>query len=151
MLGDLDARTKTTHGAPWPEILNESTTGDYDLVVVGASDALSLSELLAGSIARQAARHMRASVLVVRFGRPALQRMLICTGGWPEDIPLIQMGAGLAQAAGAQVTLMHVSGPVPSMYQGLGVMKEELAELLRTDTPIAIHLREGAALLSSAA
>jgi len=147
MLGDLDAQTKTTHGAPGPEILSEARAGGYDLVVVGASDVLSIGELLTGSIARRAVRRLQESVLVVRIGRPALQKMLICTGGRAEDLPVIQMGGALAQAAGAHVTLMHVSGPVPSMYQGLRVMKEELAELLRTDTPVAVHLREGAALL----
>lgn len=147
MLGTLVVEAKTRQGAPASEILREAEEGNYDLVVMGARDVLSLAELFMGSLARQAIRRLRASVLVVRRGRPQLQDMLICTGGWQADEAVIEMGAHLAQAANARVTLLHVSGTVPSMYVGLEAMEEELAELLRTDTPIARHLRLGAEIL----
>jgi len=147
LLGELAVEVKTRWGDPASEILRESEEGHYDLVVIGARDVLSLAELFWGSIARQAVRRIRASVLVVRRGRRQLQRMLICTGGREEDEAVIEMGARLAQAARAHATLLHVTGMVPSMYAGLEAMKERLAELLQTDTPIARHLRLGAAIL----
>lgn len=143
MLGELEAETKTRWGVPPAEILRESEEGSYDLVVIGARDVLSLAELFMGSIARRSVQRIRASVLVVRRGRPRLKRMLVCTGGWDQDNAVVQMGAHLAQAASAHATLMHVTGTVPSMYKGLDAMQEQLAELLQTNTPIAQHLQQG--------
>jgi nucleotide-binding universal stress UspA family protein len=60
---------------------------------------------------------------------------------------VIESGARLAQAAGAQATLLHVVTPVASMYAGLHEIDESLTELLQTDTPVARHLRHGAEIL----
>jgi nucleotide-binding universal stress UspA family protein len=147
MLEGLDAGTTSRWGVAGTEILREAEAGGYDLVVIGARDVLSLAELFMGSIARRAVRDIPASVLVVRHGSTRLERMLICTDGSEHDEALIRIASPLAQAGGARVTLLHVSGPVPGMYKGLNAMQEQLDELLRTDTPIARHLRAAAAAL----
>jgi len=61
---------------------------------------------------------------------------------------LIQVGARVANAAQADVTLFHVAANVPSMYTGLKTIEETLKELLQSDTPVARHLRKGAEILS---
>ncbi|MFQ6014994.1 MAG: universal stress protein [Anaerolineae bacterium] len=147
MLGELTVETKTRRGAPAEEILAETEEGDYDLVVVGARDVIGLTELLLGSVARHVVNHALASVLVVKRGRPNLERLLICTGGREIAEPVIRMGARLAQAAAARATLLYVVSPVPSMYTGLKALEETLSELLQTDTPAARHLRHGAEIL----
>ena len=88
------------------------------------------------------------SVLVVRESRPVLQRILIAIGGQKMNRNLIETGASLAQAAGAKVTVLYVTTPVPSMYTGLDGIEETLEELLQTDTPIAQHLRWSAQYLA---
>lgn len=61
---------------------------------------------------------------------------------------MIESGARIARAAGAQVTLLHVAGTIPSMYTGLNEIDETLSELLKSNTPIAQHLRSGAEILT---
>jgi nucleotide-binding universal stress UspA family protein len=62
---------------------------------------------------------------------------------------MVRLGGRLAQAAQADVTLLHIASPVPSMYTGLDGIEETLAELLQTDTPLARHLRWCAKKLAS--
>ena len=61
---------------------------------------------------------------------------------------LIQVGASIATAASADVTLFHVAANVPSMYTGLKTIEETLKELLQSNTPVARHLRRGAEILA---
>lgn len=128
-------------------ILAEAREGDYDLVVVGARHGAGLTQRLLGSVAQAVVRRAPISVLVVRPARPDMNRVLICTGGLDVANPVIEAGAQLAGAARAQATLLYVTSPTPGMYAGLGV-KETLQRLLRTDTPVARHLRYGAEVLT---
>jgi len=149
MLDDLDPSTKTRLGDPATEILQESREGGYDLVVIGTRDVLSLAELFTGSIARKAVKRIRASVLVIRGGRTQLRRVLVCTNGRSEDQPTVEAAASLACRAGAEITLLHVAGSIPSMYRGLDAMDEQLTELLQSGTPLSQHLSRAKAAIDS--
>lgn len=81
------------------------------------------------------------SVLVVKGSRTQLSRMLICSSGTKCSRPSMQTGAAIARAAGAQVTLLHVTEPMPIMYTSLEQMKETLTEFLQTDTEQARELK----------
>lgn len=135
-------------GDPAEEILKEADQGNHYLVVVGSRMGANVLATLLRPIARKVADEAAACVLVVNEDRKALQRILICTAGLKWDERVIQVGARIARAAGAQTTVLHVTHPVPSMYTGLEAMEETLPELLQTDTPLAEHLREGAQLLA---
>ena len=148
LLPDLAAARRIRRGDPAGRILAEIRAGGYDLVVVGASRRAALPRKLLGSVALQVVHRAPTSVLVVRQAPPALRRLLICTGGLDVAEPVIEIGSWLAEVAGASATLLHVASPVPSMYTGLNEVEETLPELLRTDTPIARHLRNGAGILA---
>lgn len=66
----LPARTATNtliyRGIPAEEILGEADTGDYDLVVMGASGALDLKHQMLGSVSSKVAWNAPCSVLLVR-------------------------------------------------------------------------------------
>jgi nucleotide-binding universal stress UspA family protein len=79
--------------------------------------------------------------MVARDCKPELKRILVSVGGKKLNRKLIETGANLAEAAGAALTALHVTAPVPAMYTGLEGMEETLEEMLQTDTPIAQHLR----------
>jgi nucleotide-binding universal stress UspA family protein len=81
-----------------------------------------------------------SSVLVVRESGSEIGRILIPIGSQKLNRKLLETGANLARAAGATVTALHVTAPVPAMYTGLEGMEETLEEMLQTDTPIAQHL-----------
>ena len=148
MLPGLTVDTRIRRGDPIAMILLEARRGKHDLVVIGARREAGLTEQLLGSVAQKVTRRAPTSVLVARKVRTSLERVLICTGGMAVADPVIEAGARLAGATHARATLLHVVGPVPSMYTGLEEITETLTELLQTDTPIARHLRHSAEILA---
>jgi nucleotide-binding universal stress UspA family protein len=147
-LPDLEVTTRVRRGDPAGRILAEIREGKYNLVIIGANQSTRLRHQLLGSVALQVVRRAPISVLIVRPTWKELCCILICTGGAEVARPVIEGGAWLARAVNAQATLLHVSNPVPSMYTGLGEFEETLVELLKTDTPVARHLRAGAEILN---
>lgn len=139
---------KIRKGDPATEILEEVEAEGHNLIVVGARTGMSvLRSLFARPVARKVAKEAQVCVLVVNQDRVKLGRILICTAGELDD-DVITVGARVARAAKAHVTLLHVTNPVPSMYTGLEAMEETLEELLQTDTPVAGHLRRAARYLA---
>jgi nucleotide-binding universal stress UspA family protein len=141
----VEARIR--HGDPSREILTELEKGDFDLGVLGPNDAPGLKRHLLGSVTSQVVRRAPSSVLVAQQARSSIGRLLICSGGADVAETVIETGAWISEAVGAQATLLHVVTPVPSMYTGFDELEESLSELLQTDTPIARHLRRGARIL----
>ncbi|MEW6716585.1 MAG: universal stress protein [Chloroflexota bacterium] len=137
------------NGLPSKEILAELKTGQYDLVVVGARDHPPLGVLLVGSVARQMVEKANTSVLLVRRPKEYVDRVLICTAGYRASERTVAVGAKLAQALQAEVTLLHCSGAAPHMYAGLTQVEETLAEFLQSDTPVARQLKKDAETLGS--
>ncbi|MBC7224652.1 MAG: universal stress protein, partial [Anaerolineae bacterium] len=135
-------------GSPVRAILAEAEEGAYDLVALGGGRGPDLPAFLAGPVALAVARRASQSVLLAATGWARLDRILICTGGTTISWGAVEAGAWLAAATGAEATILHVAGPVPSMYTGLPELEETLQELLQEETPLARHLREGAALLA---
>jgi nucleotide-binding universal stress UspA family protein len=86
-------------------------------------------------------------VVIAKNPRPNINQILMLTGGFRVSESMIKIGARLAGALNAKVTLMHVTANVPSMYTGLDTIEETLEELLHTDTPMAKHLRKCAQML----
>jgi universal stress protein A len=129
-------------------ILDEIDERTYNLVILQGRHAIRLRKRLGEKIARLVARESPISVLVVKREVSSLQQILVCTGGLEIAEPVIRMGASLAKASGAELTLLHVITPVPSMYTGLDEIEETLSELLQTETPTAQHLRRAAEKLS---
>ncbi|MGD8996749.1 MAG: universal stress protein [Anaerolineae bacterium] len=134
-------------GDPAREILAEIDEGGHDLVILRPNEAPGLRRHFLGSVTTRVVRRAPVSVLVAKQARSRLERILICSGGGDIGEIVIQAGARLAQAVGAQATLLHVATPVASMYTGLGEIDESLSRLLQTDTPIARNLRHGAEIL----
>lgn len=135
-------------GARVPTILAEIKKRKYDLIILGARPFLRLTQPQIGPVTRAVLREANTSVLVVQNAPQKIEQMLICTGGMEVAQPVIESGARIASAAGAQVTLLHVAGTIPTMYTGLNEIDETLSELLKSDTPIAKHLRSGAEILT---
>jgi len=127
-------------------ILREAHEGDYDLVIMTVSYIGEHAR--SPSIHRTLLKQIPCCMLVVKNPRADIRRMLLCTGGLQMAEPLIEVGAKFAVALDSDVTLFHVAANVPSMYTGLKTIEETLAELLKTDTPVARHLRRGAEILA---
>lgn len=149
--GLIDApinQLKVRKGQSVEEIVEEACNWGYDMIVVGARVMTRFTQLLLRSVTQQVTKRVPISVLVVKEERSSLDRILICTGGQKLNQAVIERGAQLAKAAQAKVQLLYVASPVPGMYSGLEDMDETLPELLRTNTPIAKHLRWAAQYLA---
>lgn len=135
-------------GSPSKQIIREARRGEYDLIVLGERHDRAAPLRLSRTVQR-VLKKASVPVLVAKGQRTELQRVLICTSGSDVALPVIQWGARVAQAAAAEVTILYVTHPLPSMYTGLSGMEEELAELLQSNTPVAQHLARAAALVDS--
>jgi len=147
ILGDYPVHTKVRRGTVVKRILKEAQRGGYDMVVISVSQ-IGEGRHPVSSVHRSLLRNLPCCLMVVKNPRAELTRMLICTGGLQMTEALIQVGARVANAAQADVTLFHVAANVPSMYTGLKTIEETLKELLQSETPVARHLRKGAEILS---
>lgn len=147
-LTGLRVESRVRRGDPVGRILTQIREGEYDLVAVGANQRPDLAQRFLGSVSLQIARRAPIPVLISRAREPEIDRLLICTGGIDVAIPVIEAGAWLARRTGARASLLHVVGSVPEMYAALDELRETLAELLQTDTPLARHLHSGAEILA---
>lgn len=147
-LPDMDVVPRLLYGDPAKQIVAEIRGDGYDLVAFGTRPDVGLVGHPISSVTRATLRYTATSLLVVRYARPDLKRLLTCTGGIEISVKVIETSARLASAAQAQLTLLHVVNPVPSMYTGLAGLEETLPELLKTDTPTARHLRRGAEIVA---
>ena len=106
-------------------------------------------EALLGTITDKVAGKAEATVLVVRGERTsALKKVLVAIGGQKMNHKVVEVGARLSRLAQAEVTVLFVTNPVPTMYTGLDEIEETLPGLLKTDTPIARYLRWSARYLA---
>jgi nucleotide-binding universal stress UspA family protein len=114
-VGDAPAPTvKVRRGHPAEQILEEARPADYDLVVVGARGRRGLTRFLLGSTAERIVRHARLPVLVFRGPRRDLNRILICTGGQPQGLAVVEFGGRVARLAEAEATVLHVMSQLPA-------------------------------------
>lgn len=150
LLSDMPVSRHTRVGSAVQSIRDEIQEGSYDLVVLQARRAIRYRQRLGMKIGRLVAVESPISVLVVKDSEHevSLKNILVCTGGREQANIVIERAADLAAVAGANITLLHVATPVPTMYTGMDEMDERFEDLLQTDTPTARHLREAAKMLA---
>ena len=132
--------TAVCFGSPASAILDQAESGEYDIVVVGAHILGGFFDRFTTSTMKKVATKAATNVLVVQEKRTTLKRILVCVAGRNIDVPVIEKCAQLAKNAGATVTMLFVSDPVPAMYSGLKTMEETRSELLQSDTILAHQL-----------
>ncbi len=142
ILGDANVSTKIRKGSALEQILEETSETDYRIIIVGAHIAAGLLDALFGSLTEKIADRAPSSGFVVKGDRPAkIKKILLAIGGVKMNQRVVTEGTRLAIEANAQVRVLFVTSPVPTMYTGLEEIEETLPELLQTDTPVAQHLR----------
>jgi nucleotide-binding universal stress UspA family protein len=145
---DLDVDTTIRIGTEINGILEEINKGAYDLIILKARQVSQIQDFLKTKIGQKISRQAPISVLIVKKKQLELKRILLCTSGADIADPVIELGAWLAEATHAKVTLLHVTGSIPSMYTGLDKIDEHLPDILQTDTPMAQHLRHAVSQLA---
>ena len=137
-------------GNPENEIISETESGKYNLLVIGARTHSSVpTEFIFGDTTHRIVKDSPISVLVSRGITQNLNHILVCTSGPNAGFDALRTAIKMSKHTNSKLTLLHVSRAVPSMYTGLDQMGESLSDLLQTDTPTAQYLRDCAALLNN--
>jgi len=144
---DLSVKTSVRQGSVVKRIRDEVEESGLDMVVITSSRVGGYPRK--ESVSKDSLLKISCSVVFARNPKEEIKQILMLTGGLKVSESMIRIGAKLASTLNAKVTLMHVTANVPSMYTGLGTIEETLEELLKTDTPVAKHLRKCAQLLDA--
>lgn len=128
-------------GSSEEAITAESWEGKYDLIIVAPAGRRGLARLLHGSRVANVVRSVATSVLIARQTPEVLRRILVGVTGSEHSAVDVRVAARLAQAFGAEVTVLHVVSQVPLIFTGLAEMRHDLERFLEMDAPVAQQLK----------
>lgn len=130
-------------GNPTSEILSEIEESEADLLVVGARGRSSVSRWLLGDTAQQLASRAPIPLVIVRKGRPAIDKILVCTAGGEGGRRDAEYGGMIAAQTGAEMVILHVLSQVP-VHPGAGraAVGRDAAWHLEHQTTEGVHLDE---------
>jgi nucleotide-binding universal stress UspA family protein len=147
----IDAQLFTEVGIPVKEIVKHCHQTPYDLVVVGAAPKSSfwrsLDPMWMSVRVYKILESVETPVLVVIGDRPALHRILLCTGGAAYIEKAIEFTGHIAQCVNAVVDLFHVLPDTPAMYANLIELEEDVERLLESNSTLGRTLRRQKELL----
>ncbi len=146
----LNAELITKPGQPVREIVKRTEETHYDLVVIGAVRKGTRGPLWMSARAYKIIESVAPPVLVVIGDRPALSRILLCTGGTQWADATVRFGGDVARCVNATVTLLLVLASPPAVYANLirvGETSED--ELLQQNSQAGRALRHQKELLQS--
>jgi len=128
-------------GEPIRQILKETSTANYDLVVIGARKRETTGRYWRSRRTYEVVKSIPPPVLVAIGECTRLKRFLVCTGGKEFIEDAVQLTGRLAAAAGASVTLLHVMAEPPAIYADLVRLEEDVNQLLESNSELGINLR----------
>jgi len=99
-----------------PQILEEIRTQAADLIVMRTHGRVGVPRAVLGSVTEGVLRESAVPVLLMRpGGRPIthIRSLLVPLDGSPGGAVALGIGAGLAHATGAAITLLRVTEPMP--------------------------------------
>lgn len=104
--------TTLVHGDVARAVLQEAANHHADLVVLGARGHSRLDEVLLGSTARHVLRHAKSDVLLAdEHVHVPPQRVALATSFDDASIAAAKRARAIADAAGAELLLLHSIGP----------------------------------------
>lgn len=139
----LRCDTVMRQGLPRRAIVAQATEERYALIVVGLLERGRMRRWLRGPSTRRALRDVAAPVLVVPADRPVLRRILLCSSDLWYPAETIRLVGQIAQAAGAEVTLLYVIPQPLLRYPILREVEDAWGALLQTDIPQGRNLKAG--------
>ncbi|MER3513995.1 MAG: hypothetical protein C4310_06050 [Chloroflexota bacterium] len=143
------ARRLVRRGSSEEVITAESWERKYDLIIVAPAGRRGLARLLYGSRVANVVRAVATSVLIARQTPEVLRRILVGVTGSEHSAVDVRVAARLAQAFGAEVTVLHVVSQVPLIFTGLAEMRHDLERFLEMDAPVAQQLKRAREVLDA--
>lgn len=128
-------------GEPIRQILNQTSTTNYDLVVIGSRRTRSTGLYWRSEKTYEVIKAIPPPVLVAIGDCEKLKRLLVCTGGKEFIEEAVQLTGKVAAAVGASVTLLHVMAEPPAIYADLVRLEEDVDRLLESKSELGTNLR----------
>ena len=128
-------------GEPIRQILKQTSTTSYDLVVIGSRQRGTTGRYWRSRRTYEVVKSIPPPVLVAIGECTRLKKFLVCTGGKEFIEDAVQLTGRLAVAAGASVTLLHVMAEPPAIYADLVRLQEDVNQLLESNSELGINLR----------
>jgi nucleotide-binding universal stress UspA family protein len=128
-------------GEPVSQIVQQTSTSKYDLVVIGARWTGAVGHYWRSKRTYEVIKAIQPPVLVAISERKELKRFVVCTGGKEFIEQAVKFTGQLAAAVGASVTLLHVMAEPPAMYADLVRMEENVDQLLQSNSELGTNLR----------
>ena len=136
-------------GEPVAEIMSQTHTAHYDLLVVGAGGNKHQGFLETPAKTYKIIKRILCPVLVVMERVMPPRRILVCTGGKRYIDSAVLLTGQIARAVGASVSLLHVLAPPPAIYARLYQMEADVTRLLHSPSELGRNLSEEKAVLDS--
>jgi nucleotide-binding universal stress UspA family protein len=137
----VEPDTVVRAGEPVREILKQTSTVTYDLVVIGARRTGTTGPYWRSAKTYEVIKAIPPPVLVAIGQCDRLKRFLVCTGGKEFIEEAVQLTGKLAAAVGASVTLLHVMAEPPAIYADLVRLEEDVERLLESGSELGMNLR----------
>src|SRR3989440_8214561 len=128
-------------GEPVRQILKQTSTTTYDLVVIGSRKRETTGRYWRSRRTYEVIKAISPPVLVAIGECKRLKRFLVCTGGKEFIEEAVQFTGTLAAAVNASVTLLHVMAEPPAMYADLVRLEENVDQLLESKSELGTNLR----------
>jgi len=128
-------------GEPIRQILKQTSTINYDLVVIGARRTDTSGLFWRSLRTYEVIKAISPPVLVAVGECTQLKKFLVCTGGKEFIGSGVRLTGTIAAATGASVTLLHVMAEPPAIYSDLVRMEEDVDLLLRSHSELGENLR----------
>src|SRR5437867_10946122 len=128
-------------GKPIRQILKQTSTTTYDLVVIGSRKTEATGLYWRSEKTYEVIKSIPPPVLVAIGECTTLKKFLVCTGGQEFIEDAVQLSGKLAAAVGASVTLLHVMAEPPAIYVDLVQMEEDVDRLLDSKSALGTNLR----------
>src|SRR5436853_6184551 len=128
-------------GEPIRQILKQTSTATYDLVVIGSRKTEATGLYWRSEKTYEVIKSLPPPVLVAIGECTTLKKFLVCTGGQEFIEEAVQLSGKLAAAVGASVTLLHVMAEPPAIYADLVRLEEDVTRLLESNSELGINLR----------
>lgn len=122
-------------------VIARHTEPEIYLTVVGRLGRPAWRRFVQGRSFRRLLRQVESPILYVPEGEIPLKHLLICMGGLGYAEGVVRLGAHLAQASGARVTVLHVVEPASLEYPTAREVQDHKEKILDSDTPQARNLK----------
>jgi nucleotide-binding universal stress UspA family protein len=141
---------KTRIGRPWEEIIRESETGGYDLLLMGQRKSRPLLTRLRGLVTQKVVSHASLPVLIAKRKVTPMKQVLICDSGVqsPSLLQLFRNRLPDFLVSASHVTVLHVMSQI---LAAPGIDEKDLqasaTELIKAHTPEGMILEQDMAFL----